>query len=373
MALPAAFWNQFEAVISSWAPAGGARSDKRNCRIDRLITSIILEKPMRHAQTPVIAFAMTAAISFASHTAYAAEPEQVVDALGTVFGKHKARASGAKGQCVTGAFTPTAEARQLTKSVSFQKPAPVLGRFSMGGGNPKAPDTAKLLVRGFAFKIDPNGTSPTEFVMVNAPVNFAKTPAQMFGFLEARFPTDGKQDPEKIKAFASANPETTRQGAWLNSRPLPASYVGVNYWGIHGYTMTNAAGKTQLVKFKLVPTGGEAGLTDEEAKAKPADFLVAELTDRIGKKAPAGFDVIAILGDAGDPTNDPTMMWRDEEKRSMVKLGTIAITAIEKNETCDAGIFDPTNLADGLAGPKDDPMFLPRQPAYAISLTRRAN
>ena len=88
---------------------------------------------------------------------------------------------------------------------------------------------------------------------------------------------------------------------------------------------------------------------------------------------PAGFNVLAILGEAGDPTNDPTAMWRDEEKRKTVRLGTIVITALEKDETCDAGIFDPTNLADGIAGPKDDPMFLPRQPAYAISLGRRAN
>jgi catalase len=239
---------------------------------------------MCHATTSTIAAAMVVAISLAPQPAISAEPEQIVDALGTVFGKHKSRASGAKGQCVTGMFTPTSDARQMTKSASFQKPVPVLGRFSIGGGNPKAPDTAKPLVRGFAFKLDPNGTSPSEFVMVNAPVNFAKTPAQMLGFLQARFPgADGKQDPEKIKAFAAANPETTRQGAWLTSRPLPASYVGVNYWGIHAYTMTNASGKAQLIKFKLVPTGGEAGLSDDEAKAKPADFLVAELTDRIGR------------------------------------------------------------------------------------------
>lgn len=328
---------------------------------------------MRHASTSTLAAAMVAAISFVPLSASAAEPEQIVDALGTVFGKHKARASGAKGQCVSGMFTPTSEAKDLTKSVSFQKPVPVLGRFSMGGGNPKAPDNAKPLVRGFSFKLDPDGAAPTEFVMVNAPVNFAKTPAQMLGFLQARFPTDGKQDPEKIKAFAAANPETTRQGAWLTSRPVPASYAGVNYWGINAYTMTNASGKAQLMKFKLVPTGGEAGLTDDEAKAKPADFLVAELADRIAKKSPTGFDVMAILGEAGDPTNDPTTMWRDEDKRKTVKLGTIAIAAIEKNEKCDSGFFDPTNLADGLAGPKDDPMFLPRQPAYAISLTRRAN
>jgi catalase len=329
---------------------------------------------MSTARISTIAATMVAVASLVPPAAQAVEPEKIVDALGTVFGKHKARASGAKGQCVVGMFTPTTEARQLTKSAAFEKTVPVLARFSMGGGNPKIPDATKAAVRGFAFKLDPNGKGATEFVMVSAPMNFAKSPEQMLGFLEARFPgADGKQDPEKIKAFAVANPETTRQGQWLMSKPVPASYVGVSYWALHSYTLTNAQGKAQIVKFKLVPTGGEAGLTDDEAKAKPADFLVAELTDRIAKKAPAGFDVVVVLGETGDATNDITMMWRDEEKRKTVKLGSIAITAIEKNETCDAGLFDPTNLADGIAGPKNDPMFLPRQPAYAISLTRRAN
>ncbi len=328
---------------------------------------------MRSATTSTIVATAVAVMTWTT-TAPAAEPEKIVDALGTVLGKHKARASGAKGQCVAGTFMPSAEAKQFTKSVNFEKAVPVLGRFSMGGGNPKISDAAKAAVRGFAFKLDPDGRRSTEFVMVSAPVNFAKTPAQMFGFLEARFPgADGKMDPEKIKAFAAANPETTKQGQWLASKPVPASYVGVSYWGIHAYTLTNAAGNAQLVKFKLMPTAGEVGLTDDEAKAKPAEFLVAELSERVEKKMPSGFDVIAMLGEAGDPTSYPTMMWQDEDKRRTVKLGTITITAVEKNERCDAGIFDPTNLADGIAGPKDDPMFLPRQPAYAISLTRRAN
>ena len=327
---------------------------------------------MRIATATAATLIVSAAIL--TNSVRAAEPDKIVDALAMLFGKHNARASGAKGQCVAGMFVPTAEARQLTKSASFQKSVPVLGRFSMGGGNPKIMDATKAAVRGFAFKLDPGGSATTEFVMVSAPVNFAKSPEQMLGFLQARFAgPDGKPDPEKVKAFTTANPETARQGQWLTGRPVPASYVGVGYWAIHAYTATNAAGNTQRIKFKLVPAGGEAGLTDDEAKMKPADFLVAELAQRIKDKTPAGFDVLAIIGDANDPTSDPTTMWRDEDKRKTVKLGTITITRIEKNELCDGGIFDPTNLADGVAGPKDDPMFLPRQPAYAISFGRRGS
>ncbi|MEQ1714079.1 MAG: catalase family peroxidase [Hyphomicrobium sp.] len=299
-----------------------------------------------------------------------ASAETIVDALNTIFGKQKARASHAKGQCVTGTFTPAPEAPGLSKSPSFAKAVPVLARFSMGGGNPKIPDATKAAVRAIAFKLDPDGKS-SEFAFVNAPVQFAKSPAQMLGFLQARFPgADGKPDPAKIKAFSDANPETTNQGKWLAGKPVPASYAGVNYWGVHAYTLTNAKGDKAVVKFKLIPTAGEAGLTDDEAKAKPADFLIDELKGRLEKGA-ASFDLIAIIGEAGDQTNDPSAMW-PEDKRKTVKLGTMAIAAIADNAKCDAGTFDPTQLADGISGPKDDPLFDIRSPAYAVSLSRRA-
>jgi catalase len=119
----------------------------------------------------------------------------------------------------------------------------------------------------------------------------------------------------------------------------------------------------------MVPVGGETGLTDDEAKAKPADFLVDELKSRIAAKT-AAFDMVAIIGRAGDEKTNATQQCADEDKRPTVKLGTLAIAALENNETCDGTIFDPVTLADGIAGP-DDPLFTSRQPAYTISITYR--
>jgi catalase len=53
-------------------------------------------------------------------------------------------------------------------------------------------------------------------------------------------------------------------------------------------------------------------------------------------------------------------------------MGTLTISALEDNATCDAGIFDPTNVTAGIEGPADDPIFLIRSPAYAVSFSRRA-
>lgn len=298
--------------------------------------------------------------------------ETIVETMRTLSGKQKARPSGAKGQCFTARFLPTAEGRGLSSSPAFARDSAAIVRFSVGGGNPKVADATKTVNRGLALRIDPDGPGQSEFVMVNAPINFVRSPEQMLAFLQARTPgADGKPDADKIKAFTEANPETTNQGKYLASRPVPGSWVGVNYWAIHPYTLTNAAGARQLVKFRLVPQGGEVGLTDDEAKAKPADFLLDEISARLAGKQAAGFDVIAIPGTAEEAKLPATQTWPDEDKRAGIKVAQLVISALEKNETCDGRIFDPTNLASGIAGPTDDPLFTQRQPAYAISISQR--
>jgi catalase len=199
---------------------------------------------------------------------------------------------------------------------------------------------------------------------------FASTPDQMLGFLNARVPgVDGKPDQEKIKAFATANPNTSRQGAWLSSHPIPASYAGVNYWAVHAYTLTDAAGRSTTVKLKAIPVAGEIGLTDNEAKTRPADFYKADVEERLAK-APIAFQLLAIIGESSDPTDDPSAMWPEDKRKSTI-LGTVSIKAIADDTACDGSVFDPSNLADGIAGPKGDPIFPVRSPAYAISASRR--
>ncbi|AWN37254.1 catalase family peroxidase [Methylobacterium radiodurans] len=281
------------------------------------------------------------------------------------------RASGAKGVCLKGAFAPAPGAAALSKAPHFTKTVPVTARFSMGGSNPKVSDKAKPVTRGFAMRMeDPAGD--LVFVVISAPVFSTKTPAQLLEFLQVRAPgPDGKPDAEKIKAFSAQNPETTRQAAWLNARPVPASYAGVDYWAVHAYTLTNAKNEAKVAKLKFV-SADKAGLTDDELKAKPDSFYVDELKERLAK-GPARFDLVAILAEPGDPTADPTAAW-PEESRKTETLGTLSITAIAPDATCDARTFDPVaELPDGVAGPSDDPMFAIRSPAYAVSVSRRTN
>ncbi|MFO7478350.1 MAG: catalase family peroxidase [Methyloceanibacter sp.] len=302
-------------------------------------------------------------------TTRAAEPTPVdlVDALNAVFGKPDGtRSAHNKGFCLTGKFSPAPEAATLSKAAHFAEEVPITTRFSLGGGNPQAPDNAKANVRGLAVRFDLGDGASTNLVMVSAPVFFVQTPALFVEFLQAA----GSGDKEKLGAFMAAHPESTRQGAWLNSRPVPASYAGVGYWGVHSFTFTNGNGDTALVKYKAIPDAGELGLTDEEAEAKGANFYEEELKERLAK-GPVSFELVAIRGRDGDQTSDPTLRWDDEDGRETTPLGKISVQAIAPNATCDAFSFLPGNVTDGIAGSADDPIYQIRSADYLVSFARR--
>lgn len=292
----------------------------------------------------------------------------MVDALNALFGAYPhTRAGHAKGVCVTGDFTPADGAAALSKAPHFARPVSAIGRFSMGGGNPEAPDNAKGNVRGLALRFDLGDGANTDMALISAPVFGAKTPKAFFDLLTAR----ASGDQSKVDAVLDANPASRNQGQWLNARPVPASYAGVNYWGVHAFTLANEAGEETLIKFKLIPAGGEEGLTGEEAQEKGGDFLIPELKARLAG-APADFDLYAILGQAGDPTDDATAFW-DEDNREKRALGRVRISAIAPDEICDAFTFLPANLPAGIQGPAEDPIFAIRSPAYVVSFSRRVS
>jgi catalase len=301
-----------------------------------------------------------------------ATPIDIVDALKTVAGNPpKVRASFAKGQCVRGRFEPTVEAAKITCSTSFTQASVVRGRFSMGGGNPHVPDTNKLVLRGLALHLG-EGAESSDLLVENAPVHFAKSLDQMLAFLRARYPgPNGQPDPAKVKAFSEANPETLNQAKFIAAGPLPGSFAGTTYWGVHSFKAINSVGETRLLKFKVVPAAGEIVVGNDDANSLPADFLFQDLAGRI-RQGGVRFDVLAILGQTGDPTEDVTVRWPDEDNRATVKLGTIVIDALSDNEACDATIFNPSNLADGIIHPTDE-IFTARAQAYAASLATRSN
>lgn len=293
------------------------------------------------------------------------EPEKLINALNNLFGAHaKMRAAHTKGICIKGNFTPTPEAASLSKAPQFAAPVPLIGRFSLGGGNPMASDSQKDNVRGIAMHFQLPDGSNSDLLLISAPIFAAKTPEDFLALLTAV----ASKDKDKIGAYFKEHPESTRQGAWLKARPTPASYATADYFGVHTFYLTNAKGERQAVKWKAEPVGGFVGLSDKDAEAKGTDFYAKELNDQFAK-GPVAFNLYAVLGQPGDQDDDPTAEWPADRKS--VKVGTISFSGLEPAATCDEGIFDPNVVADGIEPSPNDKILPMRSLDYAVSFGRR--
>ncbi|MDN4999274.1 catalase [Bradyrhizobium sp. GCM10027634] len=299
----------------------------------------------------------------------AVTPASIVNAMKAIAGvSPKARSSFARGRCVRGTYIPSDRADEVTMSRSFTRPSRVLARFSVDealhGSEPGG-----LMLRGFSFRLG-DAEHRSDIFTQSAPVHYARTLDQMLAFLLARRPGhDGKPDPEKIKAFSASNPETLRQADYVAKHPLPPGFAGTTYWAVHAFPATNSKGEAQFIKFKVAPVGSQLTLTGSKARTKPADALYDDL-QRTVATGDIRFSLMALLGRSNDPTLDVTIRWPDEDRREALRLGTIVITAIEADETCDASFFDPANLAEGIGNPPDE-IFAARRVAYAALRAKR--
>jgi catalase len=298
-------------------------------------------------------------------------PDKLVDALEGVFGKHAARRSGAKGVCASGFFVGTPDGRTLTSSAIFSgQEMPVIARFSVGGGNPKATDKGKT-VRGLALKIDgPKGES-WETSNISAPVFFVNSPENFVKFMEARRPdpATNRPDPAKVKAFNDSHPDSKPQIEWLAKSPVPASYATVNYWGTNAFEFTTPAKKKVMGKWMFEAARGTQGLSDDELKQLPDEFLADELRKRAANGSIA-FNFNVQLAEPGDVVNDPTVPL--PANRKVINAGRLVIDKVETGNggACDKITYNPIVLPKGIA-PSNDPTLMARPASYAISLSRR--
>ena len=231
------------------------------------------------------------------------------------------RRSGAKGICAAGEFAGTADARGSSTATVFSgRSVPVAVRFSVGGGNPNAPDYAKSQ-RNLSLQFNlPDGE---RWMMgnISSPVFGASTPQQLMAGLVARQadPVTKVADPAKVKAFTDANPEVLLQGKHYASQPVPASYGSVNYWGVHAHGFVNASGAKQFGKWTFKPVGGLQDLSDDEAEAKGANFLFDDLPQRV-KDGKVTFNFNLELAQASDKLDSATVPLPEGRK----KVKTIA-------------------------------------------------
>lgn len=311
-----------------------------------------------------------------SHAAQAVDNEvtadQVVNAIEGTFGVTPGeRRNHTKGTCAVGEFIGSAEVAKLSRSLLFSgKPIPVIARFSLAGGNPKAPDTAKS-PRGMALEFKLPDGSLHHITMINTPIFGMAHPRTFLDLMVAMKPdpATGKPDPEKIKAFKASHPENLVQADFLANNNPPISYANSTYFGLHTFKFINRQNETTFVRWRFVPQDGEKRLSESDMKSSPPNFLENALIERT-KKGPVKWDMIVSLGEPGDTQDNPTIAW--PENRQQIKAGTLSITEAmpQKGAACEKINYDPLVMSKGIE-PTNDPILLFRSPAYAISFGRR--
>jgi catalase len=331
---------------------------------------------MRQLRGAAIAASAAAILAFCAPFAASAEDKPVeirlVDQFNALFGSHPGfRANHAKGVVLEGTFTPAPSAASLSSAVFLQKkPTPITVRFSNGGGLPDAPDTHPSgLTRGMAIKYHlPDGS---EVDMVCISLNgFPVSNGEDFLSLLKALGTSGPDTPKPtpLDTFLAAHPATAKIVSI--PQPVPVSYATLPFYGVNAFKFTNAKGKTQFGRYRIVPVAKEAYLSNEAAAKRSPNALAEDIRARVAK-APVRFKLLVQLAQPGDPTNDATQVW--PANRPTVELGEISITkAVPDSLAAEkALLFLPTNLTAGI-DESDDPLIDVRTAAYAESYGRRS-
>ena len=299
-------------------------------------------------------------------------PERLVDSINLAYGVHPGfRAAHAKGVLCAAKFTPTPAAARLCRAAHLAGgDVRAHVRFSNGSGDPATPDTTRD-GRGMAVKFYLPDSTTTDIVAISLPAFFARTPEDLLAFNAARRadPATGQPDIAKVGEYLAAHPEAMTAVGAAMAHPIPASYAALTYHGLHAFGFVAADDSVRFGRYHLVPEGGDEVLSEEDVATRGPDFLGSELGDRLARE-PAPFAVRVQLAGAGDPIDDPTVVWPDD--RRVVELGRLSVTALAHDRERDGDIlvFDPTRVPDGIVC-SDDAILHARGRAYGVSVARR--
>jgi catalase len=296
----------------------------------------------------------------------------VIAALEGAYGVHAGeRRNHTKGTCAVGSFVGNAETQAYSRSALFSgQPVPVVARFSLAGGDPRASD-ADRSPRGMALEFRLPDGRRQHMTMINTPMFFAAMPATFLDRMRALKPdpATGKPDPDALKAFAATHPDSAGQATFLSDHNPPVSYANSAYYGIHTFKFLNREDTVTPVRWRFVPGDGEQQLSNAQLTSMPADFLESALIAR-AQNGPVQWDMLLTIGESTDPQNDPTLAW--PEDRRELKAGTLTISSAmpQKDAVCETINYDPLVMGEGIAA-TDDPVLLFRSPSYGLSFVKR--
>ncbi|KAL7924392.1 catalase domain-containing protein [Trichoderma austrokoningii] len=290
----------------------------------------------------------------------------LINTLKDLFGRFDhVRPSHARGIFVTGSFTPTAEAKQLSTAPHFDAPStPVIARFSLFTGIPDLPsNTPQATPHGFAVRFLISDDAKTDIVCQSS----------------VFFP--GGTGDEILAVFRSFKDNTAEEYAKdhpaaasfiLEDRKVPKTFGTQSFYSINAFKFVNASGETALIRYRWIPVSGRHYLTQSEWEAKGPNFLFDELPD-VFTQGSIIFKLVAQVAGDEDVTNDCTQIW--PEDRRLVELGTLTLDKVAgeddlppQKETIVYNVFPGVQGVE----PSDDPIIAIRSRVYQTSgQTRR--
>ena len=299
-------------------------------------------------------------------------PARLVDAFQRVNGLHPGfRRNHAKGVCVSGYFDSNGKGVALSKASVFKSGrVPVIGRFSLSGGQPFAAD-APHTVRGLALRFQPWEGDEWRTAMINLPVFPVRTPQAFYELLLASAPdrTTGEHDPARMQAFLAKYPEAAKAMQVIHSHTMPSGFENSTFSSLNAFCFNNDAGAVAWVRWAMVSAQPFEPIHAADSGQADKNYLFAALIRSI-HRGPLRWHLIITVAQPGDPTDDATLPW--PPNRQQLDVGTLTIDHVESDDTSPARDinFDPLVLPYGIAA-SADPLLSARSAVYSQSFTRR--
>jgi catalase len=302
--------------------------------------------------------------------------ESAVEAMEKSTGVERGyRRAHPRGLVCRGSFQATPEARSLSRAEHLQGAVvPAQVRLSNASGSPHAPDrasdhTGKVLGLGVRFQL-PSG-AVASWAAANLPSFVARTPEDFVRITAAQKPALlGKPNPLKILSYLLTRPSAFAAVKAIATMPPAPSFAHVRFNGIHTYYLVAADGARRAFRYHWQPCAGTAALPPAEVRARPAQYLLNELRQRLATGA-VQWNLVFQFPTVGDPLDDATRAW--PETRQTVVAGTLTIDRVEADQPAlEPLVFDPTGVVPGLEL-SSDPLLRFRSDVYGESHRRRTH
>jgi len=235
----------------------------------------------------------------------AATPIQMVDMFHSAFGAHHARAVHAKGIILEGSFTPSPEARSLSRAPHLQGGTlPIIVRFSDFTGIPGISDTVGASSpRGMAIKFKLPGSASTD-IITHSFNGFPTATTDEFRSLLLAIGANGSGNAAPLQEFLTTHP--IAKTFLTTQKPLTTSWATLSFFGVNAFKFTNKAGESHFVRYQLIPDAGEHFLTEAQAAAADPNYLQTEIKQLVATK-PITFKLYAQVAEKGDAIENPSV------------------------------------------------------------------